>query len=263
MDRLPAPSSRLCDLPLPDLLPPTRELLQRTRACLYVVTRPEIQARAILAGYTPEIHAQGIFCASLVLGERSFGEWRQWRSLRPPRDPDLPELVAELEQFLDRWRPRVMAAVADVPDAGDRGELESYLDGPIERTSRTARAKAWVARIEGLAKVPAAFYADTWAQLVAQGIATELPRFHEVLKTVQGFIVTASLDADELAEIQAAREASASSVEEWLNARRDQFAGYFSDETLILLGLGELVPAPMPPEISIYALAEFRAAARA
>ncbi|MEO7327213.1 MAG: hypothetical protein ABI193_01455 [Minicystis sp.] len=263
MLRLPALDVRLRDLPLPELSPRAQEQLARICMCLYVVNRPELQARAILAGYTPEIHAEGVYFASLAAGERSFREWRTWRSLRPPRDPDLPDLVTELERFAVLWRSRALAAAAGVPDAGDRGELEAYLDDAIDRPSRTWTAKASVARVEHLASVPLPFYQDTWAALVAQGITTELPRFHEVLETVQRVIAAAPLDADELADLQAAREKGAASVEAWLNARRDQFAGHFVEETLALLALGERAPPPLSPEVPLALLAHFRPAAQA
>jgi hypothetical protein len=127
---------------------------------LYVVNLPEMQARVMLAGYTPQIHADGFYKATVLAGEWPFGEWRQWRSLRPPRDPDLPDLVAELEAFVDRWRPRALSAAANVADPDDRAELTQVLGGPLDRTSRTARAKAWVACVENLYKVPVPFYQD-------------------------------------------------------------------------------------------------------
>jgi hypothetical protein len=102
----------------------------------------------------------------------------------------------------------------------------------------------------------------TWAALVAEGIQTELARFHEVLKTVQDFIATTPLDADELADIQAAREEGAASVNAWLTARRGQFAGHFTEETLNLLALGEAVPPPLP-EVPLSLLARFQPMARA
>ncbi|WP_437580942.1 hypothetical protein [Sorangium sp. So ce887] len=262
MASLPAPNTLLRDLALPALSPPAHEQLRRVCAFLYVVGLPEVQTRALLAGYTPEIHAEGVYHASVVGGQRSFGEWRQWRSLRPPRDPDLPDLVADLDRFVSRWRPRALSAAAEVPDVGDRGELEDYLGASIERPSRTWRAKACVQRIEHLAEVPVPSYQATWAALVAEGIQTELARFHEVLETVQDFIATTSLDADELADIQAAREEGAASIDAWLTARRRQFAGHFTEETLSLLALGEAVPPPLP-DVPLSLLARFRPAARA
>ncbi|WP_437593731.1 hypothetical protein [Sorangium sp. So ce1000] len=259
---MPAPTTPLRSLDLPPLSPSAHEQLTRLCAFLYVVRLPEIQTRALLAGYTPEIHAEGVYGASLVRGERSFGEWRQWRSLRPPRDPDLPDLVAELDRFANRWQPRALSAAAEVPDADDRGELEDYLGTSVERPSRTWRAKACIQRIEHLAKVPMPFYQATWAALVAEGIQAELARFHEVLKTVQDFIATTPLDADELADIQAAREEGAASVNAWLTTRRSQFAGHFTEETLNLLALGEPVPPPLP-DVPLSLLAHFRPAARA
>lgn len=262
MAPLPAPNTRLCDLALPPLSPRAEEQLTRICAFLYAVNRPEIQARALLSGYTPEIHAEGVYRASLVRGERSFGEWRQWRSLRPPRDPDLPELVAELDRFAELWRSRALAAAADVPAADDRDELQDFLAESAGRPSRTWRAKTCVRCIEHLGEAPEPFYQATWAALVAQGIQAELPRFHEVLRTVQDFIITAPLDADELADIQAMREESAASISEWLTARRSQLAGHFSEETLSLLALGEPVPPPLP-DVPLSAFAMFRPTARA
>lgn len=262
MPSLPAPNTPLCDLELPALSVSAREQLTRVCAFLYVVRLPEIHTRALLADYTPEIHAEGVYGASVVRGERSFGEWRQWRALRPPRDPDLPELVSELDRFASRWQPRALSAAARVADADDREELEDYLGAPIERPSRTWRAKACARCIEHLAEVPVPAYQATWAALVAEGIQTELARFREVLKTVQDFIATAPLDADEIADIQAAREESAASVAAWLTARRRQFAGHFTEETLNLLALGEPVPPPLP-EVPLSLLARFRPAARA
>ncbi|WP_437718450.1 hypothetical protein WMF45_19695 [Sorangium sp. So ce448] len=95
-----------------------------------------------------------------------------------------------------------------------------------------------------------------------EGIQTELARFHEVLETVQDFIVTTPLDADESAGIQAAREESAASVAAWLTARRRQFTGRFTEETLNLLAFGEPVPPPLP-DVPLSLLARFRPAARA
>jgi hypothetical protein len=149
-----------------------------------------------------------------------------------------------------------------VPDVDDREELQDYLGAPVERPSRTWRAKACVRCIEHLAEVPMPSYRATWAALVAEGIQAELARFREVLKTVQGFIATAPLDADELADIQAAREEGAASVNAWLTARRSQLAGHFTEETLNLLALGEPVPPPLP-DVPLSLLARFRPAARA
>jgi hypothetical protein len=258
MPSLPAPNTPLCDLELPALTLSAREQLTRLCAFLYVVRLPEIQTRALLAEYTPEIHAEGVYCASVVRGERSFGEWRRWRALRPPRDPDL----SELDRFASRWQPPALSAAARVADADDREELEDYLGAPVERPSRTWRAKACVRCIEHLGAVPDPSYRATWAALVDEGIQTELARFHEVLKTVQDFIAMAPIDADDLADIQAAREESAASVAAWLAARRRQFTGHFTEETLNLLALGAPVPPPLP-EVPLSLLARFRPAARA
>jgi hypothetical protein len=262
MIRPPTPDTLLCELPLPELSPPADEQLTRIFAFLYIVNLQEIQARALLAGYTPEIHAEGVYRASLMRGERPFGEWRQWRALRPPRDPDLPELVAELDRFADHWRARALAAALAAPDPDDRAELEAYLGDSFEHPSRTWRAKACIQCIEHLARVPAPFYRDTWAALVAQGIQTELPRFREVLKTVQDFIIDAPLDDGELAEIHTMREQGADGVRAWLTARRDQFAGHFTEGTLELLALGERVPPPIPP-VPLSLLADFGPTAHA
>ncbi|WP_437947938.1 hypothetical protein WME98_45615 [Sorangium sp. So ce296] len=262
MASLPAPNTLLRDLALPALCPSADEQLRRICAFLYVVGLPEVQTRALLAGYTPEMHAEGVYRASLVGGERSFGEWRRWRSLRPPRDPDLPDLVAELDRFVNRWRPRALSAAAEVADADDRDELEDYLGASFERPSRTWRAKAFVQGIEHLAEVPIPSYRATWAALVAEGIQTELTRFHEILKTVQDFLATTPLDADEIADIQAAREEGAASIDAWLTARRREFAGHFTEETLNLLALGKAVPPPLP-DVPLSVLARFRPTARA
>lgn len=204
----------------------------------------------------------GYYRASVVSGDRSFGEWRQWRSLRPPRDPDLPDLVAKLDRFTERWRPWVMEAVAGVPDVGDRGELEDYLGEGIDRPSRTWRAKAWVARVEHLSKVPLPCYQAAWAALVAKGIEAELARFHEVLEAVQEFLLRAPLDAEELAEMHAAREDGAAAIKDWLSERRSQFAGHVTEETLVFLALGELAPPPLP-KMPLCLLAHFGPEARA
>lgn len=252
----------LRDLPLPELSPWAQERLTRICAFLFVVNRPEIVASALLAGYTPDIHAGGIYRASVVSGERSFGEWRQWRALRPPRDPDLPALVAELDRFVDEWQPRVMAAVAATADEGDRDELTSYLGDSVKRPSRTWQAKSWAARVEHLAKVPEPFYQAAWAALVKEGIEADLVRFHEALATVQAHIREAPLDADELSDIQAMREEGAASVQEWLDERREQFKGHVDAKTLELLALGERVPPPLP-DVPLHLLASFGPTARA
>lgn len=262
MRPLPAPRTLLRDLGLPPLSPSAQEQLTRARVFLFVVQQPDVQVRALLAGYSRETHVTGAYAASLVSGERQFGEWRQWRSLRPPRDPDLPELVAALDGFVQRWQPRALAAVAELPNPDHRRELETYLGDDRDRPSRTWRAKAWASHVELLGKIPTPFALAVWDALVAQGIEAELAQFRVTLEAVQRFIAEAPLEAEELAEMQAAREDAVPYVVEWLDARRVEFAPHVSDETFALLALGELVP-PQLPDVPISVLARFEVAARA
>jgi len=98
--------------------------------------------------------------------------------------------------------------------------------------------------------------------LVDQGIEAELGRFHELLAAVQEHIRNAPLDAEELADIHAQREAGVAAVQQWLDARRRQFAERMAEETLVLLALGGPVP-PLLPDLSIQMLARFRMAGSA
>src|SRR5690349_13160042 len=107
----------------------SRELLARISACLTAVRQPGTYARALLAGYTPETHSEGTYCAAWLAGQRPFHEWREWRALRPATDPDLPQLVDELDAFYQRWRPRALAAALVVDDPAEREELLSLLAG--------------------------------------------------------------------------------------------------------------------------------------
>lgn len=260
---LPAPNVRLRDLPLPELSEWARDQLDCISMFLYAVNTPAFVTGALLADYSQKIHNEGVYYARVLAGDRSFGEWRQLRSLRPPSDPDLPDLIAELDGFFVRWRPRVVAAVSAVPDAQDRAELEGFLlDRSIERPSRTWRAKSWAASVKGLRSVPVPFYQSTWAALVAEGIEADLVRFHQALETVQQFILTAPLDEGELAEINEERERFAERIETWLEERRAQLERHFDEESLTILGLGDFVPLAFP-DMPFELLAHFGPNARA
>lgn len=259
---LPAPHVLLCELDSVELSPRAGEQLARIRAFLYVVNLPQVQTSALLAGYGPEIHSDGAHRASLVSGERSFHEWRTWRSLRPPRDPDLPELVEQLDRFRRSWQRRALEAARTIEDGHEREEIERQLSRGSERPSRTWRAKAWAAAIAELARGPLQSHQGTWARLVEQGIEPELERFHDILVAVQEHIRNAELDAEELADIHRHREEAVVGVEEWLDARRRQFAERMAEETLVLLALGEPVPPPLR-DMSIQMLGRFRVAGSA
>ncbi|WP_437538124.1 hypothetical protein WME79_19615 [Sorangium sp. So ce726] len=95
MAPLPAPNTPLCDIELPALSVSAREQLTRVCAFLYVVCLPEIQTRALLADYTPEILA-GHFTEE-TLNLLALGE---------PVPPPLPDVPLSL---LARFRPAARA----------------------------------------------------------------------------------------------------------------------------------------------------------
>jgi len=228
---------------LPELSDDAAEMLRRARVFLYGVRRPPVVTTALLAGYTEAIHRLGCYQTGVLSGERSFGEWREWRALRPPRDPDLPELVAELLAFADKWQARALAAAEGIEDEEDRAEVTSFLAG---RTypSKTWSAKARAQCIRKLGKVPAPFFRQVYNELAAQGIEDELGGFDETLSTVQDFIRQAPVDEAEIEDIRRRREDAASWLHAWLHERRDQLAAALGEVDLTVLGLGPMVPPP-------------------
>jgi hypothetical protein len=258
----PRPQVLVRDLdPLP-LSDRADEQVRRICVFLHVVNLPVAQTRALLAGYTPEIHADGVFRLRLLSGYFSFAEWRERQALRPHRDPDLPELVSALDHFRATWQPRALALLDRVTGEDDRAELEFYLADVADCPSRALRAKEWASRVEHLPTVPLSCYQAIWGALAEQGIEDELQQFKSTLEVVQDFIRDAPLDADELADMHEQRERAREAVEEWLDHRREQLAEHVDDETQTLLGLGELVPPPLP-DVPLELFARFGSGARA
>jgi hypothetical protein len=257
----PPSNTRLRDLALPPLSDDSEAALRRARVFLYGIARPARQAQAILAGYTPDIHRDGVFKLSLLSGERSFGEWRDWRALRPPRDPDLPREIAVLAAFAEDWLARALAATSAIADEGDREEVCSMLKMDIDRSCATAKAATIVGRLRPLPNAVWEPYGVVGRALEDAGFTAALADFDRHLRTVQDAIRQAPLDKAEIADIHASRESAARHVREWLDARRTQLASFHPDE-LAILGLGETVPPPgfEPP---IQELAAFVAPAQA
>ncbi|MBI4952891.1 MAG: hypothetical protein HY908_12730 [Myxococcales bacterium] len=262
MSERPASNARLCELDREPLGPRADEALRRIGAFLYGVNLPRVQGYALLAGYDPHIHRMGAWAASWLAGERSFEEWRLAWAQKPRVDPDLPAELAALDAVVAEWHPRVLAAAATVPDAGERAEIEDYVGSNLERASRTWRASAWVGRVEQLAKVPLGSYRATWRVLVGAGIEAALRRAHALLDTVRGHLLRAPLGAPELAAMHAARERLATDVERWLEERRRQL-GHLSEDTLRLLALGAPVPPPLPEGVTLAHVSELTVAAKA
>jgi hypothetical protein len=225
------------------LSPEADEALRRIRVFLFAIRRPEWVTTAMLAGYTPETHSDGVYRASQVSGERPMWEWREWRALRPQRDPDLPDQVAELESFADRWRERGLAAAAGIVDPEDRKEMLGYLRAFDDYPSRTWRAKVTVACLKDLGNVNEEFYQVVARQLQAEGFFDALPRFEEVLSSVQDYIRGLPVDDVERRDIHEAREDAADWVRKWLQERRQQLA-HLDEVDRTFLGLEALVPPP-------------------
>jgi hypothetical protein len=258
----PPPQSCLVrDLDREPLSPAAAVTLSRARVFLFGIAIPARQAAALLAGYTPDTHRDGVFRTSILSGERSFGEWRQLRALRPPRDPDLPELVASLEAFAERWRALSLAAAQRVEDAEDRAEIQACLEAGREYPSVTWRAKATVQLMRHLKKIPMASYQVVWNELAVQGFEDEVGSFDETLKTVQDWIERAPVDKAEVADMHRAREDAAGPVRDWLAARSAELDG-FDELDRTVLGLGALEPpAGFEPPIAL--LADFRSPLKA
>ena len=253
---------RLCDLDLPELSDESEETLRRARVFLFSIKRPEWIAPAMLAGYTPEIHQDGVYRTSLLSGERPFREWREWFALRPARDPDLPELIEKLKAFGDDWQQRALSIVrARVADDDERSELLRYIESDEPRPSRTWEAKSVIARLEYIESVPLDFYQGVWEGLCEEGFSEELSQFKSILREVQNWIRRAPLDASEMEDIQQSRERAAPLVRDWLEERRRQLA-HLDVGDLTLLALGELIPPPgFEPSIDL--LVGFRSGAKA
>ncbi len=250
----------LDDLPLPPLGEAADETVRRARAFLFGVAQGGFWARAVLQGYTPNIHSTGVAHFRMVTAETSFAQWRLWRALRPTTDPDLPVLVDQLAAFRDRWLPRALEAVSALADEGDRAEVTSYIGEDEVRPSRTWTAKAFVQRLRGMENID--FYRPVWDALVARGLLDELPAFERALADVQGFVGSAPVDEVELAEIHLAREEAARHLEAWLEERRKELAPVLDEQDLVLLGLGDLVPPPFEGR-SAFLLQEIEIPARA
>jgi hypothetical protein len=249
------------DLDHEPLSPDAEATLRRARVFLYGAAMPARRTALLLAGYGPDTHRDGVFRLSILSGERSFDEWRLWRALRPPHDPDLPEQVASLEAFADRWLALARAAAARLVDPGDRNEVETYLAEERTFPSRTWRAKAMVQRLRHLKDDPTTFYQEVADELAARSFEAELVAFDETLKAVQAWIGQAPIDEVELADMHRAREDAARHVREWLEARGAELAELDEVERTIL-GLGEVEPpAGFEPPIAL--LAKFEVPAKA
>ncbi len=247
---VPDPSTPIAVIGLPPASERVSEAFSRMVVFLHGVMQADTKVRAILAGYDRSTHATGVYLAEHLAGQRTFFEWRIQYSLRPPRDPDLPEQIAELEAFVDRWKPIAARAVATPTDELDREELQALLQEPLVLPSRVWRAKQWIQCLESLGTVPVEFYQVAWAELVRAGVEEELSHVREVLKVVQEFIRNAPLEAPEREDLALAREATADVALAWLRDRRQQLATKLGPETCTVLGLGDLVP-PQPPEVPI------------
>jgi hypothetical protein len=263
MAHRPPGHTSLCELDRTELSRRAREQLARISAFLYIIVRrPEVQTRAILAGYSQSTPHGGAYLAEWLAGQRPFLEWREWRALRPPSDPELPELVSELDAWRVRWQPRALAAASDLEDPDDRVELESLLGERNQDCCLTLRARRYAQAIELLAKTPVDGYQTTWRRLTEQGIQAELKRFHRALKTVEDYIRNAPLEASEVADIHDARERKADLIAEWLSERRTELEGRLSEETMVLLALRDAAPPPLP-NVRIRVLFDFSPQAKA
>lgn len=243
----PDPSTPLRALPLP---PPSKRVsntLSRMSAFLEGVMLPSTKVRAMLSGYTPDAHSMGVYLAEHLAGQRPFSEWRINYSLRPPRDPDLPELVAELDAFREKWLPVVTRAAATISDPLERLELQDVLRDPVNKRSRVWRAKAWVRIATHLKNIDLDFYQVAWTELERAGFADELPRFNQALEIVEAYIRDAPLEDIELEDIANAREATGRCGLVWLEERRKQLEGHLHEDTLAVLGLGERFVSASPP----------------
>ncbi|MCU0692714.1 MAG: hypothetical protein MUF54_15040 [Polyangiaceae bacterium] len=256
------PNTLVRDFDPTPLSPESEQTLRCARVFLYAIRRPEWIANAMLAGYGPDTHRDGVWTMSQLSGERPMWEWREWRALRPPRDPDLPDLVQKLDEFSMRWQERALAVARtaiDEPD--DREEVVGYVQGFQKYPSKTWHAKATVQRLKHMSDVPMEFYQVVARSLEAEGFKSELPDFEETLATVQDYIRSLAVDDQERQDIHSAREDWAPRVRHWLDERRAQFAHLdITDRTV--LALGELVPPPgFEPDIAF--LVGFGAEAKA
>jgi hypothetical protein len=216
------------------------------RVFLYVVANEApIRERALLAGYTPSTHEMGLYLASHLAGQRSFGEWREWRSLRPSRDPDLPEVLDQLEATVARWRPPALQLVAGMSDELDRVELEAIL-GEREASTRVRRARLFIGALEHVRERVLPTFGELWDALAAQGIEPDLARARELLEDTRNYLRSEPLTDDELREMDAARESLVRWVQDWLDERRKQLEAHLDLEALVLLGLGDITPPSMP-----------------
>jgi hypothetical protein len=255
----PPDSTGLDELPLPPLGDAADAAVRRARAFLFGVALGGFWTRAVLLGYTPDIHAAGVAHFRAATAEYSFAEWRSWRTLRPAADPDLPDLVGKLAAFRDRWLPRALEAVSVLADEGDREEVTFYIGEEDVRPSRTWTAKAFVQRMRAMENMD--FYRPVWAALVAAGFLEELSAFDRALAGVQDFLRSAPLEEAEIAEIHAARTDAARRLEAWLDERRKELAPSLDERELVLLGLGDLVPPPFEGR-SAFLLREIEIAAK-
>jgi hypothetical protein len=214
------------------------QTVSRARRFFHYVRHPLHQARAMLLGYTAELHAEGVTYASWASGERPFREWREMRVRQPTRDPDVPEQVAILTAFALKWTSRAIHVALAMGDAPARGVAIRAL------ASRSRPSSTWMAITQVQTLVALKFDARTpcqsvWSTLEADGFLLDLVRFTVSLRAVQDALRSAPLDDEEIREIVLVRENAAKELARWLDARRDQFAG-LHERARAELGLAEL-----------------------
>jgi hypothetical protein len=216
----PDPSTRIRDLDgLPRLGERADEVLRRARMFVFAVAQGGFWVRAAMAGYTPQAHGIGLYLVSWLGGERSFEEWRSVRASRSTKDPDLPDAVAELRAFLERWQPLARSVAEGIEDADLREEVLSELsdEGRQPRTI-TARAIALAELLASFAVGEA--YETFWRGLVAEGIEAAAARAKIVGEEARTHVENEAFVAGELEEIQLERERIADGVQRWLDERR-------------------------------------------
>ncbi|MBN8615643.1 MAG: hypothetical protein J0L92_33920 [Deltaproteobacteria bacterium] len=219
------------------------ETLRRLHVFLFSIAQGRFWVPVALAGYTTDEHARGVFLARGLRGDNSFGIWRVSRSRRPPRDPDLPEQVAALARFLEKWRPRVLAALDVYPDPDDREQLRTLFEERPEEATRSTTWKTWsfTNLFEYLPK--GEFYQPLWQEIVRQGVEAELAECKGVLDDVHAYLRDVPLEQEELDAIAESLEGYGRSAAKWLDERRKQLAA-LDPSDLEVLGLGETVPPP-------------------